>query len=758
MVRLSSLLLLVISFCCMISASSFAQTVPAWVKTYNGPAGGNDLAPKMAVDALGNTVVAATEQNSATQQDWVIIKYDAVGTQLWVRHWNNAPVNGNDYPESIAIDSGGNILVTGTCWNGLNVNGTGGTEYDIVLLKYAPDGTLLWERRWDDPIRWQDFAYGVKVDRGDNVIVMGWSSSRSTNPLFPNFVNNDFVTLKYNPSGTLLWTSVYNGPDQMGDGGQDMTLDAAGNIYVTGTTSRWAGGTITDGLTIKYGPGGNVLWMARIPGRSDMASNANNPTRVRVDAVGNVYVAGWDQVAAPPRDVMLLKYNSSGVLQWKRNWSRAMEDVLYDMQLDAQGNPILAVSTEPVPSKGFPDSDAALLKYDANGNLLWQHIYNGPSNLWDGDNVLAQDSLGNIYVGLQSQSVSYDYTLLKYTPGGVLQTVWKYDSPWHKDDSVFAMAFGPDGLLRMSGTANTTAQGLDILTLSVDTTTLQGGIAASPSSLMLSPAKISPGQTSIAAVLLDRPAPAGGVSLQLASSDTATAWVQGWLDIPAGQSSGSAVVNTGFASAPSAVTISATYNGRTVSSILQVGQVSTPTVSLSSLTISPSTVTGGTAVMGTVALTGTATSDVVVTLSSSSSLAVPPASVTIPIGSAGANFTIPTGVVSATTLITITATAGSVSKSASLTLSPKVTTPTDTVAIQKAEYDTNKKRLNVQATSTGSAATLTAYVTGTNALIGTLSNNGGGKYSANFNLSANPQNITVKSSLGGSASRAVVRK
>jgi hypothetical protein len=81
--------------------------------------------------------------------------------------------------------------------------------------------------------------------------------------------------------------------------------------------------------------------------------------------------------------------------------------------------------------------------------------------------------------------------------------------------------------------------------------------------------------------------------------------------------------------------------------------------------------------------------------------------------------------------------------------------PTDTVAIQRAEYSVSKAKLRVNATSTNSSAVLTCYVTSTNTLIGTLTNNGGGKYSGQFSWPTNPQNITVRSSLGGQASRNV---
>jgi hypothetical protein len=84
--------------------------------------------------------------------------------------------------------------------------------------------------------------------------------------------------------------------------------------------------------------------------------------------------------------------------------------------------------------------------------------------------------------------------------------------------------------------------------------------------------------------------------------------------------------------------------------------------------------------------------------------------------------------------------------------------PADRVTVQQADYNTSKRELRVEVSDTSSSATLRAYVTSTNALIGTLSNSGGGRYKGQFNVTSNPQNVTIKSSLGGSASRAVSAK
>ncbi|HEU4745393.1 MAG TPA: hypothetical protein VFS61_09155, partial [Anaerolineales bacterium] len=82
----------------------------------------------------------------------------------------------------------------------------------------------------------------------------------------------------------------------------------------------------------------------------------------------------------------------------------------------------------------------------------------------------------------------------------------------------------------------------------------------------------------------------------------------------------------------------------------------------------------------------------------------------------------------------------------------------DTVSIQLAEYSAGNAELRVEATSSSSTATLQVYVTSTNTLIGTLRNEGGGRYRGDFSWSTNPQSITVRSNLGGQATRTVTLK
>ena len=76
----------------------------------------------------------------------------------------------------------------------------------------------------------------------------------------------------------------------------------------------------------------------------------------------------------------------------------------------------------------------------------------------------------------------------------------------------------------------------------------------------------------------------------------------------------------------------------------------------------------------------------------------------------------------------------------------------DTVTITRAQYITSRSQLTVLATDSNPAAVLTVKVTSSGEILGTMRTRGDGNYSLKANGVANPQNVTVTSNLGGSAS------
>ncbi|MDH5187308.1 MAG: SBBP repeat-containing protein, partial [candidate division WOR-3 bacterium] len=98
----------------------FAQVDTAWVRRYNGAGNSFDEAYAIAVDNQGNVYVTGASYGSGTQYDYATIKYNSTGETLWVRRYN-IPGIGWDIAQDIAVDNQDNIYVTGYSW--------GSTEY-----------------------------------------------------------------------------------------------------------------------------------------------------------------------------------------------------------------------------------------------------------------------------------------------------------------------------------------------------------------------------------------------------------------------------------------------------------------------------------------------------------------------------------------------------------------------------------------------------------------------------------------------------
>src|SRR5262245_16354736 len=189
------------------------------------------------------------------------------------------------------------------------------------------------------------------------------------------------------------------------------------------------------------------------------------------------------------------------------------------------------------------------------------------------------------------------------------------------------------------------------------------------SSLTLNPTSVTGGaQSSTGTVTLSAAAPSGGAQVALSSSSSAAS-PPATVTIPAGASSAGLTVCTQRGSSSTAATISASYGGTTRTASLTV---TPPPVTVSSLTLNPTSVTGGAqSSTGTVTLSAAAPSGgAQVALSSSSSAASPPASVTIPAGASSANFTVSTQAVAVSTAATISASYGGTTRTASLTVKP----------------------------------------------------------------------------------------
>jgi hypothetical protein len=272
--------------------------------------------------------------------------------------------------------------------------------------------------------------------------------------------------------------------------------------------------------------------------------------------------------------------------------------------------------------------------------------------------------------------------------------------------------------------------------------------SAALATLSLSPSTLNAGAGSTGVVTSNQNAPSGGLVVTLSSSNTAVATVPRSVTIPAGASSASFAVSTSANAVTRTATITGTGGGATQSAVL-TSQGPRP----SALSLSPSTVSGGTTSTGTVTLTQPAPAGgMTVSLSSTDTTVLTvPASVIVAAGASSASFTVSTTSASTDRAAHVVASANRVSQNAALTVTGGSAPPppaTDTVTISRAEWKSGQ--LRVEASSSGSGATLNVYVTSTGALLGTIS---GGRLQTN--TPSRPGNVTVKSSLGGQASRVV---
>jgi trimeric autotransporter adhesin len=185
------------------------------------------------------------------------------------------------------------------------------------------------------------------------------------------------------------------------------------------------------------------------------------------------------------------------------------------------------------------------------------------------------------------------------------------------------------------------------------------------SALALSPASLVGGGSSTGTVTLTAAAPSGGAVVTLTSANAAAS-VPASVTVAAGATTATFTATTTTVAAQTAATITGAWNGVNRTATLTVN----PAASLTSLSLSPASLTGGSSSTGTVTLTSAAPSGgVVVNLSSGSAVAAVPATVTVAAGATSATFTATTASVTAQATVTITATAD-VSRTATLTVNP----------------------------------------------------------------------------------------
>ena len=306
--------------------------------------------------------------------------------EIWNKTWGTDLY---DTGHGIAVDSYGYIYVTGYGYY------RDGYLSDVFLLKYAPDGNLIWSKIWGGAD--YDMGYGVAIDSSGYIYVTG----------------NGFL-LKYDPDGNLIWSRTLSG---IGGG---VAIDSSGYIYVT----RYTSGAGQDVMLLKYAPNGSLIWSETWGG-----SGPQKGYGVAIDPSGYVYVAGYsftDHVYA-----ILLKHTADGSLIWAKTWRSNGDYEGRDVTINSGYIYVTGY-------KWADDDDIFLSKFAPDGTLIWDKLWDNSG--YDDLGYGITTSHGCIYVTGRSKG---DVIILKYDlDGNPIQYKTFGGSGWDEGHEIVAIESG----------------------------------------------------------------------------------------------------------------------------------------------------------------------------------------------------------------------------------------------------------------------------------------------------------------------------
>lgn len=354
---------------------------------------------------------------------------------------------GYDDGYSIVVDGLGNSYVAGYFEGTVDFDPGVGTatltsagSYDIFFAKYDNNGNYLWANRIGGA--GFDLAFALTVDGIGNVYVTG--NFQNTADFDPGIGTANLVSAgsydmffaKYNSNGNYIWAKKIGATS--GDYGYNITVDASGNVYVTGnfqSTVDFDPGTATANLTssgnydiffAKYDNNGNYIWAKKIG-----STGADYGYGIAVDGTGNVFITGNFQntadfdpgattinlTSAGGNDIYFGKYDSNGNYLWANRIGNTGDDRGANVVLDASGNAHITgyfesaadfdpgTGTANLTSAGI--ADIYFAKYDSNGNYIWANRIGSTGD--DKSSGIVLDGAGNIHLtGWFQNTVDFD--------------------------------------------------------------------------------------------------------------------------------------------------------------------------------------------------------------------------------------------------------------------------------------------------------------------------------------------------------------
>lgn len=342
---------------------------------------GDDVAYDVAVDTFSGggpyIYVTGYSSNGASGYDYFTVKYNASGVMIASSTYNG-PANKDDHAIGVAVDSSGNVYVTGWINNGANG--------DYFTIKYNSSLQVLSSATYNGGAALGDFALDAAVDSSGNVYVAGYSH---------NGANYDYFIIKYNSSLTsVISSATYNGGGD--DNAHRLAIDNSGNVYVTGYSNQ-------NYYTIKY----NSSLSSVLNSATYNSGGWDDAEGIAIDNSGNVFVSGTATNGAN-KNYFTIKYDSSLNVISSVTYNSGNIDEGYGVAVDNSGNVYVTGA-----SNNGANYDDVTIKY--NNSLVFQSsaVYNGGYS--DYMFSAAVDNSGNVYVtGNSNNGTNTDFRTIRY--------------------------------------------------------------------------------------------------------------------------------------------------------------------------------------------------------------------------------------------------------------------------------------------------------------------------------------------------------
>lgn len=446
---------------------TFSQTIE-WANRYdyNHKA---DNPFKIHTDGNSNVYVVGISQANNQLSGYTTIKYNSSGGIEWIKNYfpPNVTQNCPSGAYGVETDASGNVYVTGEMCYGPNPN-----DYDVLTLKYDPNGILLWFNRWDAGDNLLEFGRDLVINNDGYVFVCAlvaqpdFSVKAGILKIDPNNIN-PVQALKFYPTINDNWCDP-----------RHITIDGQGNVFVVGPTYTPSPFIFVSGnynyFTAKVNSNNELVYSESYDG---IANGYDLPYSIYVNSSGDAFVTGASTSSNGYSDIATIKYSPSGTQIWVaiyNNGEYNHDDVGYSVKGDNQGNILLCGS-----SRLSNWAKSLIIKYDQNGNVIWENFVNtrgfNPSE--SSGLSLAIDNSNNIYsMGYirESPSDNYDFLIYKLSPSG--QQLWRqtYDYEGLTDGTLSGGISGrrivldPSNNVYVTGISQSTIGGDDIATLKIN--------------------------------------------------------------------------------------------------------------------------------------------------------------------------------------------------------------------------------------------------------------------------------------------------